>query len=451
MVGGAEFQPDVWSAIQRLRAIARTSPRDGTAATSPRALAEHLAEAHPDDWARVISWFREEDPAWRDIQRTLQKLESSGPAVKLTPVLVASEQLPHLPHNADDRGYPHFYPATYELRRGDVHEKGDVAHPGTLQVLTNRDASPDGWHDGATQLNSTISYRRTRLAQWITDTQRGAGSLAARVMVNRLWQHHFGRGIVSTPNDFGATGDPPTHPELLDWLATELIQGGWKLKRLHRLIMTSSTYMQSSDPTAIWDPGAASIENRMKIDPENRTLWRRTPQRLEGEAIRDSMLAAAGQLDDRLYGPGTLDDFARRRSIYFFIKRSQLIPTMMLFDWPEHLVSIGQRTSTTTAPQALMFLNNPLSRQAAEQIAANIQTPDTTAAIVAAYRTIFCRAPSSRELDLARQFVMRQVDAYRLTAGTDISKDKVESQAERDAIADLCQSLLGSNEFVYVD
>ncbi len=129
----------------------------------------------------------------------------------------------------------------------------------------------------------------------------GAGHLAARVIVNRLWQHHFGVGIVPTASDFGKQGDKPTHPELLDWLAVDLIQNGWKLKRMHRLMMTSSVYMQSSDVH-----GVKEGDNRLKADRENQLLWRFNPRRLEAEAIRDSLLAVSGQLDKTMYGPGLL-------------------------------------------------------------------------------------------------------------------------------------------------
>src|SRR5262249_19136249 len=148
-------------------------------------------------------------------------------------------------------------------------------------------------------------YRRRSLANWITDPEGGAGPLLARVIVNRLWQHHLGRGIVGTPSDFGASGERPTHPELLDYLARHLIDQGWRLKEVHKLIMTSSVYMQS----AAVDPARAAL------DPDNHLLWRRARQRLEAEVIRDAMLSVSGELDERALGPGTLDAAQKRRSI----------------------------------------------------------------------------------------------------------------------------------------
>src|SRR5262249_27382137 len=158
---------------------------------------------------------------------------------------------------------------------------------------------------------------------------------------------HFGRGIVATPNDFGLQGERPTHPELLDWLARDLITHGWQLKRLHKLIMLSAAYRQSAEVD----------EARAKTDKENRLRWHWPRRRLEADAIRDSMLAVSGRLDSTMFGPGTLDPDMRRRSIYFLIKRSQLVPILMLFDFPEPTVSVGARVSTTVAPQALAAMN----------------------------------------------------------------------------------------------
>ncbi len=307
----------------------------------------------------------------------LKTIESKGPGIQLSKVLVTSEGLPHLPHHADERGFPHFYPETSLLRRGDVNQKVEVVQPSALQVLLPVDKDLMAWQcEPSQRLNDKTSYRRSALARWLTDADQGAGHLAARVMANRVWQHHFGRGLVATPNDFGSSGDRPTHPELLDWLAKQLIANGWSLKALHQAIMTSHTYMQGDK---------VNNDPRLAIDLENQFYWHRSPLRLEAEAIRDAMLVASGQLDTRMYGPGTLDRNMRRRSVYFFIKRSQLIPEMMLFDWPEHLVSIGQRPSTTIAPQALMFINSPQGRSYAEGLAKRVKSPDVTAAISQAF------------------------------------------------------------------
>ncbi|MCP4816991.1 MAG: DUF1553 domain-containing protein, partial [Planctomycetaceae bacterium] len=172
------------------------------------------------------------------------------------------------------------------LARGETDQKRGAAPQGFLQVLMR---SPDGvktWK-ATPPKSSPLSYRRTSLANWITDVEQGAGHLLARTIVNRLWQHHFQRGIVQTANDFGKQGTPPTHPELLDWLATELIAHQWKLKPIHKLIMTSATYRQAS----------TSVPRQAAVDPDNQYLWRYPAHRLEAEAIRDSMLTVSGQLD----------------------------------------------------------------------------------------------------------------------------------------------------------
>ena len=353
-------------------------------------------------------------------------------------VQVSSEGFPHMKHHADGRGYPHFYPQTFHLARGDVSQKLEPAEPGYLQVLMRDGKQPDHWHREPPQGWERTSYRRAALAAWITDPHYGAGHLAARVMVNRVWQHHFGVGIVATPNDFGFQGEPPTHPELLDWLAADFIAHGWQLKRLHKQIMTSAVYMQGNQVDAA----------RAKLDPENRLLWHRTPRRLEAEAIRDAMLVVSGLLDDRMYGPGTLDQGMRRRSVYFFIKRSELIPMMMLLDWPEHLVSIGRRAITTTAPQALLFMNNPQARTYAEALATRAKTrraADTDQAFIeAGFALAFQRAASEAEQQAALAFLKQQ---SKLHAAAGHAADA----AERLAQVDLCQALLSMNEFVYID
>ena len=254
----------------------------------------------------------------------------------MTKVLITSEGLPavRLHTQGDD-----FLKETHFLERGDPNRKKGVATQGFLQVLITAPEREQAWQTQP-PAGCRTSYRRRALADWLTDTRCGAGQLLARVMANRLWQHHLGRGIVGTPSDFGTQGEHPTHPELLDYLAGQLIEGGWQLKPVHRLIMTSAVYMQ----------GTESDESRAKIDPDDKLLCRRPRRRLEAEAIRDSLLACGGILDETMFGPGTLDENSHRRSIYFTVKRSKLVPTMVLFDAPDALQGIGQRTSTTIAP-----------------------------------------------------------------------------------------------------
>jgi len=388
------------------------------------------SDENSEAWKTGIGWFRTTLPEWQALSKTVADHKAKGPGLKLAKVMVSSEGYPHMKHHADGRGYPHFYPQTNFLNRGDVNQKKEVVSQSFLQVLMPAAKTEKNWLVAPPKGWDRTSFRRASLANWITDANAGAGQLAARVIVNRLWQHHFGRGIVSTPNDFGFPGERPTHPALLDWLALNLIKGDWKLKRMHKLMMTSSVYIQSGEHD----------KSRAKIDHKNVWFWRRTPQRLEGEAIRDAMLAVSGQLDRKMFGPGTLDQNMKRRSIYFFIKRSKLIPMMMLFDWPEHLVSIGQRTSTTVAPQALMFMNSQQGRAYADSFAAMLAGEEDK--IGQAYRSAFGRDPSSDERRLAEEFRTDQASEYR---------DAGRNDAEKVALADLCQAIFSMNEFIYVD
>jgi len=375
--------------------------------------------------------------------------------MKKTKVMVCSEGVPKMKHHADGRGFPHFYPKTYYLKRGDPNQKQGEAPQGFLQVLmrseppaesgeqtlaesasdsvdpvalskTWRVEPPDGWR---------TSYRRRSLANWMTDVDRGAGDLLARVIVNRVWHHHFGRGLVPTPNDFGAQAERPSHPQLLDWLAADFIAHGWQMKRLHRQILTSSVYLQSSD----YD------ESKAKSDPDNRLLWRYKPQRLEAEAIRDAMLAVSGQLDRRMFGPGTLDEGMRRRSIYFTIKRSKLIPMMQLFDQPEPLVSQGRRPATTIAPQALLFMNNDHVRGYARAFAVRLASAAEQSladAVREGYRIALARPPTEEEVQTNVAFLERQTESY-------AAENKAD--ARQLALADFCQVLFSLNEFVFVE
>ena len=387
------------------------------------------------DWAALLAWYRPQAARYQQLAAAVTEIERKGSGAKMTRVLVTAEGLPHLPHHADDRGFPHFYPETHLLRRGDVAQKVEVVTPGYPRVLQRGPAAETNLQiEPPADRNAATSYRRAALARWLTNLDTGAGPLVARVMVNRLWQHHFGRGIVATPNDFGTVGERPTHPELLDWLANELIRGGWKLKPIHHAICTSDAYLQGNKLPD--DP-------RLAIDLDNNFVWYRAPRRLEAEAIRDTMLAASGQLDRTMYGPGTLDQNMRRRSVYFFIKRSDLIPMMMLFDWPEHLVSIGQRQTTTVAPQALMFMNSPQGRQSAEALAQRIASPgDDAASVRLAYQLALSREPSGDELKVAAEFI---------AGARSLRREQGQTEVDAAALADFCQLLFGLNEFIYVD
>jgi hypothetical protein len=323
---------------------------------------------------------------------------------------------------------PPFLEKTHILRRGDAGQKLAVAEQGFLRVL-NREPDISRWKWSPPE-GAKFSGRRHTFANWMTDTERGAGTLMARVAVNRLWQHHFGRGIVATPNDFGKSGAAPSHPELLEWLAAELIRGGWRLKPLHRLLMTSAAYQQSS----------AADPDKSSADPENALFLRRQPRRLEGEVVRDSVLAVSGLLDPAMFGPGTLDENSRRRSIYFTVKRSQLMNSMVVFDAPEPLVSQGSRPTTTVAPQALLLMNSPQVRQWALAFAQRLEKEspppsgpdDFRGQIDLAYQMSLSRPPTAAEASAAAAFLRAGIGAGRTQS-----------------LADFCQALVSTNEFAY--
>jgi hypothetical protein len=328
-----------------------------------------------------------------------------------------------------------FFNETYFLKRGNSDLKDGVAAQGFMQVLQRPLADGNPWFKEP-RTGAKFSGRRSALAGWLTDVEHGAGALMARVIVNRLWQHHFGTGLVSTPNDFGHTGALPTQPELLDWLAGELIRGGWRLKPIHKLILTSAAYRQSSAPDRA----------KESADPANALFLRAMPRRLEGEAIRDALLAASGALDGAMFGPGTKDERSRRRSIYFTVKRSQLVGSMVAFDMPEPLVSQGVRPTTTVAPQALMLMNGPQVREWAEAFAARVTSetkagPDWNIPIHRAYALALGRTPTPEESSDGSTFLDAQAEKYTTEGKAD---------ARNRALADFCQVVLCLNEFAYV-
>ena len=375
--------------------------------------------------AALLKIYRAQDAEWTKLNNHVQQHLTRKPVPKMEKVQVTSEGFKPTKHHADGRGFPHFYKQTYFLKRGDANQKDGEATQGFLQVLMRggkneqswQVAPPEGWR---------TSYRRRSLANWLTDTEHGAGHLLARVMVNRLWQHHLGRGIVNTPNDFGLQGELPTHPQLLDWLALELIENGWRLKPLHKQIVMSATYRQS----------AAHDAAKLKADPQNKLHWRRTPARLEAEVIRDSILKVSGRLDERMFGAGTLDERMLRRSIYFMIKRSKLIPSMQLFDSPEPLVSQGSRPVTIIAPQALHFMNNGQVRASAMELARQLKAqPDTAAAVTLGYQTVLGRDPTPKEQKSIASFI-------------DVQEKSYTNNGRELALADFVQVLFGLNEFI---
>lgn len=423
----------------RLSVSQEAQPAFAISEGMPQALAEGLQvlrERGADSLSglqreALLRRFARQDDRWRRADQALRDHDLSIPTSAITRIQATAEGLEPARHSAADKGYPYFFEQTHVLRRGDASQKGEPAEAGFLPVLMRDSSETSAWSVTPPTGWERSGFGRASLARWLTDTDRGAGSLLARVIANRLWHHHFGSGIVATPSNFGKMGARPSHFQLLEWMARDLASSGWRLKRLHRAIMTSNVYRTS----------AASDPRKSAVDPSNRWRWRWAPRRLEAEAVRDSLLSVSGLLDPALYGPGTLNEESGRRSVYLFVKRSELVPSMMLFDWPEHLVGIGRRPTTTIAPQALQFLNSPQTRRFAAGFADRLGRLEPRAAIREAYRIALARHPGPDELNAGMAFVAKQRTLY--------EADR-QRNAGRLALIDYCQSLMSLNEFLYI-
>jgi cytochrome c553 len=351
---------------------------------------------------------------------------------------------------------------TWLFRRGDFHDHTIPVELGFVTVLTRGKSASDYWKEARAGGRTDTTYQRRALAAWVTDTERGAGPLLARVIVNRVWQHHFGEGLVRTPNDFGTRGGRPSHPELLEWLSADLVAHGWKLKRLHRMILLSATYRQ----------GWAFDAGKAKADPDNRLLWRMRPRRLEAEVLRDALLVAGGVMYRKKYGPAFKPPIPaeamvarnlqnpypkdvpegpedRRRSVYMFHKRVIPYPLFQVFDAPDAQQCTGRRNVTTVAPQALALLNDPFIRTRAGDFANRLlkETGGGPAAVIdRAYHLAFGRPPSKAERDAGVEFLARQ-NRDRSARDPKQPRDNI----RRQALTDYCQVLFGLNEFIYVD
>jgi hypothetical protein len=334
----------------------------------------------------------------------------------------------------------------YLLRRGEWNNRGRRVSPNVPAVLKR---SPEAFQVTKPFDDAPTTGSRLALAKWLTHEDH---PLTARVIVNRVWQHHFGRGIVPTAEDFGKTGVPPTHPELLDWLAVEFVQSGRSIKHLHRLIMTSSAWRQRSHVR----------DNAAAVDPENRLLWRMPMRRMDAEVIRDSMLAVAGKLDWKMFGSAVgvqnqpdgqviTEDSAEgnRRSIYLLHRRSTPVTVLETFDAPRLTTNCIQRRSSNVVSQALLMLNSEFADKQAAALARRIasQTDKPEQQIAAAYSAVFGRQPASSELASGRDFLRLQADRYKVQGKTENEAEDVNNGA----LLDLCLVLLNSAEFLYVD
>ncbi|HEV7225719.1 MAG TPA: DUF1553 domain-containing protein, partial [Pirellulales bacterium] len=270
---------------------------------------------------------------------------------------------------------------------------------------------------------------RLELARWIASPDN---PLTARVMANRIWQGHFGEGLVRTPSNFGKLGERPTHPALLDWLAAEFIRSGWSVKSMHRLLMSSAAYRRASAVAT----DAEAPRRLLKQDPDNRLFARWAPRRLEAECIRDALLSTAGALDLQLGGPAGEDLNVRRRSLYVQTTRWSRAYFSSLFDAADPDQPVGKRNVTTVAPQALFFLNHPFVREQAERLAGRLvaEAADDSVRLSQAYELLFSRPPGAEEAAVASDFLRGRAASDAVAAWTDF-----------------VQLLMASNEFSYVD
>ena len=387
------------------------------------------------------------DPAkkYAEFQTELAKFDSIRPATK--PIAQAMI----------DNGTAS--PKTFVLRAGAWDAPTDEVQPGFLSIIDPADATvvPPA------QMQST--GRRTALANWLADAQN---PLSTRVIVNRVWHLHFGRGIAGTPSDFGVMGERPVNPQLLDYLTATFVEGGWSIKKLHKQIMLSSTYQLSS----------GSQKAAAEADPDNKLMWRFNRRRMEGESIRDSMLSTSGILNTKMGGPGVFpplpegvvtrggwktneDESERtRRSVYVFVRRNTRYPMFEAFDMPDTNETCSRRTQTVTPSQSLELLNNELVVDWAKAFAGRVlndggMTPE--AQVDRAYKLAYSRTPTEDERSLALAFMQKQIHILaeqskqnqKLTVPRDLPAGVIPVNAA--ALVDLCHMLFNSNEFLYLD
>jgi hypothetical protein len=418
------------------------------------ALAEKQLVIAPADCEKLMSG--DDKKRWNAMRKELAKFAAQKPS-ELPTVMTVADIGPRAP--------PTRIPGEEASSAEDA-----AVPPGFLSILDPGPAIANPTAGG--------TGRRTALARWLTDENN---PLVARVMVNRLWHHHFRRGLAATPNDLGRQGDALTHPELLDWLSSELMTHGWSLKHLHRLMVTSATYRQASATPPSTSARAA--------DPDNKLLWRMRPGRLEAEVIRDSLLAVSGELAHSMGGSSAYPELPpaistrhewkpspnaaerNRRTIYLFVKRNLLHPLMESFDAPDPHESCARRQVTTTAPQALILLNGEWMLDSAAALAGRLvrETQGLSAGspadsqlarslVARAYRLVLAREATNEDLALGVEFLGRQSalvtrrlsagQPARLPAGVTIGDG---DRARAAALVDLCHALLNANEFVYVD
>jgi hypothetical protein len=405
---------------------AASSPKEKRTKEQQQLLKTHAqaVEAKDDDLAKR---FPEYDALRTQVRQTIAQREKDRPA-----------PLPKLSVFVETDPKP---PAHHLLRRGQHNRPGEEVQPGVPIEFSTKENS---YRIAPRPAGQISTGRRSAFARWLTSPEN---PLFARVMVNRIWQHHFGVGLVATPDNLGQSGAVPANHELLEYLAGEFIRSGWSIKAMHRLIVTSAVYRQTSTPSALFS----------KIDPDNRLLGHFPLRRLDAEALRDAMLSVAGELDLRAGGPyvpsqrtaeGVVEipenhEGARRRSVYLQQRRTQVVTFLQLFDAPAIVGSCGMRTTSTVPLQALALLNSDFARARAAAFArrlARVASADADARLDLAFRIACSRLPTAEERDSARRFLDVQRTVYRS-----------QTDGELRAWSDLCQMVLASNAFLYVE
>ncbi len=399
--------------------------RDGLAAAAQKLKTQpDLAKLNDDELAKRVPAFAAERD---EVRLKIAEREKDSPPL-LEPLAAFVE--------TDANPPPH-----HVMKRGQHNAPGAEVGPGVPAAFCTTN---NGYHVDPRPAGRISTGRRTALARWITSPEN---PLFARVMVNRVWQHHFGVGLVRTPDNLGQSGAAPSHPELLDYLATEFVRNNWSLKALHRLILNSAVYRQAGTIGAV----------ALQADPENRLLGHYPMRRLDAESLRDALLAVSGELDPRLGGhyipssrtaDGSVEvagtqPGARRRSVYLQQRRTQVVTLLHLFDAPAIVGSCGTRTTSTVPLQALALLNSDFARLRARAFAQRLQREagaDTESRLKAAFRLACGRPPATEEVAAARRFLAAQATVY---AG--------QKDATQQAWTDLCQMVLASNAFLYVE
>jgi mono/diheme cytochrome c family protein len=425
MIATGYYRLGQWDSGAADRLLQRYEALDGIVATTGQVFLgmslncarchDHKKDPIPQrDYYRLLAFFHNfTDPGGKN---PTKKVKAAGEEIEVLCVAECGETPCHV------------------LLRGNPRAQGERVEPGFPEVLPRRAAAGKG---------------RLALANWLADPQN---PLTARVLVNRLWQFHFGRGIVPTPNDFGKLGEPPTHPELLDWLASEFVAGGWKIKPMHRLILTSNAYRMS----------AKADERALAKDPANTWFWRFPMRRLSAEEVRDSMLAVSGKLNLKAGGPSVYPPIPKdvlmgqsrpgngwrtssaeesaRRSAYVHVKRSLILPLLAQFDLADTDASCPVRFTTTVPTQALGLLNGAFSNEQADAFARRLEkeAPEGIPAQVArGIRLTTGRNPSAEEVRQDADFVRALRRENRLE--------------EHEALRCYCLVLLNANEFLYLD